>query len=60
MRFTTDFDDRNGHWLVRDAANNNEVVGDHISPTLAALDAIKREEDSLLGPTGPHTTHTLA
>jgi len=48
MRFVTDFDDRNGHWLVLDAADNKKIVGDHVSPTLAALDAIKREEDSLM------------
>jgi len=60
MRFVTDFDDRNGHWLVVDASNNNEIVGDHESATLAALDAIKREEDSRLGPTGPHTVHKPA
>ena len=47
MRFVTEFDDRNGHWLVLDVCNN-QIVGDHVSATLAALDAIKREEDSLM------------
>ncbi len=47
MRFITEFDDRSGHWLVLDVSNN-QIVGDHISATLAALDAIKREEDSLM------------
>ncbi len=47
MRFITEFDDRSGHWLVHDVSNN-QIVGDHISATLAALDAIKREEDSLM------------
>ncbi len=47
MRFVTEFDDRNGHWLVLDV-RNNQIVGDHVSATLAALDAIKREEDSLM------------
>jgi len=48
MRFLTEFDDRNGHWLVLDAANDKQIVGDHVSATLAALDAMKREEDSLM------------
>ncbi|MDA0306913.1 MAG: hypothetical protein O3B76_11640 [Proteobacteria bacterium] len=48
MRFYTDFDEQNGHWLVLDAANDKRVVGDHISATLAALDAMKREDDSLI------------
>jgi len=48
MRFYTDFDERNGHWLVLDAANDKMIVGDHISATLAALDAMKREDDSLI------------
>ena len=47
MRFVTEFDDRSGHWLVLDVSNN-EIVGDHVSATLAALNAIKREEDSLM------------
>ena len=47
MRFVTEFNDRSGHWLVLDVSNN-QIVGDHISATLAALDAIKREEDSLM------------
>ncbi len=47
MRFVTELDDRNGHWLVFDV-RNNQIVGDHVSATLAALDAIKREEDSLM------------
>jgi len=48
MRFVTEFDDRNGHWLVLDAADNKKIVGDHVSATLAALDAIKREQDSMM------------
>ena len=48
MRFSTEFDDCNGHWLVLDAANNGKIVGDHISATLAALDAMKREQDGLM------------
>ena len=48
MRFYTDFDEQNGHWLVLDAANDKMIVGDHISATLAALDAMKREDDSLI------------
>ncbi len=47
MRFVTEFDNQNGHWLVFDVSNN-QIVGDHISATLAALDAIKREEDSMM------------
>ncbi len=47
MRFITELDDRNGHWLVFDVSTNR-IVGDHVSATLAALDAIKREEDSLM------------
>ena len=47
MRFVTEMDDRNGHWVVLDVSNN-QIVGDHVSATLAALDAIKREEDSLM------------
>ena len=47
MRFVTEFDNRNGHWLVLDVSNSR-IVGDHVSATLAALDAIKREEDSLM------------
>lgn len=48
MRFTTDFNEQNGHWLVVDAANDKKIVGDHISATMAALDAFKREDDSLI------------
>ena len=47
MRYVTEMDNRNGHWLVLDVSNN-QIVGDHVSATLAALDAIKREEDSLM------------
>ncbi len=48
MRFITELDDRNGHWLVLDAARNKRIVGDHASATMAALDAIKREDDNLM------------
>ena len=47
MRFVTELDDQSGHWLVLDVSNN-QIIGDHVSATLAALDAIKREEDSLM------------
>ncbi len=48
MRFVTELDDQNGHWLVLDAADNKKIVGDHVSATLAALDAMKREDDNLV------------
>ena len=47
MRFLTELDDRNGHWLVIDVCNG-KIVGEHLSATLAALDAMKREQDSLM------------
>ncbi len=47
MRFITEFDDRNGHWLVLDVSNS-KIAGVHSSATLAALDAMKREQDSLM------------
>ncbi len=51
MRFLTEIDDRNGHWLVIDVCNS-KIVGDHFSATLAALDAMKREQDSLMEEAG--------
>ena len=47
MRFITEFDDRNGHWLVLDVSNG-KIAGVHSSATLAALDAMKREQDGLM------------
>ena len=46
MRFITEMGEQAGCWLVVDTANNNAIVGNHGSATLAALDAFKREEDS--------------
>ena len=47
MRFITEFDGRNGHWLVLDVSNG-KIAGVHSSATLAALDAMKREQDGLM------------
>ncbi len=46
MRFITEMGEQAGCWLVVDSANNNAIVGNHESATLAALDACKREKDS--------------
>ena len=45
MRFITEMGEQAGCWLVVDTANNNAIVGNHESATLAALDACKREKD---------------
>ena len=45
MRFHAELDTISNHWLVFDAANENQVVGVHVSGTLAALDAMKREQE---------------
>lgn len=45
MRFITEMNSHNSNWLVRDTANDNAVVGEHHSATLAALDAFKREHE---------------
>ncbi len=45
MRFHTELDDMSNRWLVFDAENREEIVGVHVSGTLAALDAMKREQD---------------
>ncbi len=46
MRFITEMGNQKGYWLVVDTANYNATVGVHMSATLAALDAGKREQDS--------------
>ncbi len=46
MRFITEMGNQKGYWLVVDTANNNAIIGIHMSATLAALDASKREQDS--------------
>lgn len=45
-RFIAEMDSKKERWLVFDTENHNAVVGVHQSPTLAALDAAKREQDS--------------
>ena len=45
LRFIAEMDSHGGFWLVFDTQNQNRVVGVHNSATLAALDAIKREQD---------------
>ena len=37
MRFITEMGEHAGCWLVVDTANNNAIVGNHESATLAAL-----------------------
>jgi len=44
-RFVAEMDSHQGFWLVFDTQEKNRVVGIHHSATLAALDAIKREQD---------------
>ncbi len=46
MRFITEMNNNDNHWLVLDTGNGNTVVGKHASATLAALDACKREEET--------------
>jgi len=45
LRFVAELDSHEGFWLVFDTQNQNRVVGVHTSATLAALDALKREQD---------------
>ncbi len=45
-RFIAEIDSKKERWLVFDTKNHNSIVGVHQSPTLAALDAAKREQDS--------------
>ena len=45
LRFVTEMDSHQGFWLVFDTQEHNRVVGVHQSATLAALDALKREQD---------------
>ena len=45
MRYITEMGNQKEFWLVVDTANNNTTVGVHMSATLAALDASKREQD---------------
>jgi len=45
MRFHAELDNSSNHWLVFDAENQEQIVGVHVSGTLAALDAMKREQD---------------
>ncbi len=47
MRFNTEMGDSPGRWLVVDTADEGAIVGAHTSATLAALDAFKREQESL-------------
>ena len=49
MRFNIIMCNDSGNLLVVDTADNNEIVGVHMSATLAALDAYKREQDSCHG-----------
>ncbi len=56
MRFHAEWHTQTNHWLVFDAENNNEIVGVHVSGTLAALDAIKREQDIMTNDYSPRTT----
>ena len=45
LRFIAEMDSHESFWLVFDTKYDNRVVGVHISATLAALDATKREQD---------------
>ena len=56
MRFHGELDTISNHWLVFDAANEDQVVGVHVSGTLAALDAMKREQDVFKSEYLPLTT----
>ncbi|MBC8339876.1 MAG: hypothetical protein ISR51_02205 [Rhodospirillales bacterium] len=46
LRYVAEKDSNEGFWLVFDTKNQNRVVGVHTSATLAALDALKREQDA--------------
>ena len=56
MRFHAELDTISNHWLVFDAANEDQVVGVHVSGTLAALDAMKRVQDVFKSEYLPLTT----
>ncbi len=60
MRFITEMGNQNGYWLVVDTTNNNATVGVHMSATLAALDAFKREHDSCQIDPMPQPQHKTA
>ena len=45
LRFIAEMDSQEGFLLVFDTKHDNRVVGVHVSATLAALDATKREQD---------------
>ena len=55
MRFITEMNSNDNHWLVLDTGKGNAVVGKHASATLAALDAFKREEETAI--TASSTLH---
>ncbi len=55
MRFHTELDTQSNCWLVFDAGNQEEIVGVHVSGTLAALDAMKREQDNFENESPPPT-----
>ena len=57
MRFITEMGDQKGYWLVVDTADNNAKVGFHMSATLAALDAAKREQEYREKNPSPQTQH---
>ena len=60
MRFITEMGNQTGNWLVVDTADNDAIVGVHMSATLAALDAFKREQDSCQKDPLPQTQHKTA
>ncbi len=60
MRFITEMGNQKGYWLVVDTANNNAIIGIHMSATLAALDAGKREQDSCQKDPLPQLQHKAA
>ena len=56
MRFHAELDSSSNQWLVFDAENHEEIVGVHVSGTLAAVDAMKREQDLYKSEYLPRTT----
>ncbi len=60
MRFITEMGNQKGYWLVVDTANNNAIIGIHMSATLAALDSGKREQDSCQKDLLPQAQHKAA
>ncbi len=60
MRYITEMGNQKEFWLVVDTANNNTTVGVHMSATLAALDAGKREQDSCQKDLLPQAQHKAA